>query len=227
VKSPSPWGYLLFTGWAVLATALASDWWLVGLALAELTFGLVWSRSALRLLLRPRFWTFILTAVALGPFLLGQPDVALGPFHLSREGLVAGLGMAGRAFTLTLAFSLGMSALSLSDVVAVFDRLGLRGLGFALALAMNLLETLREMAMVTLQTLWLRGGMRRPLAALRLFLVTTVANTLRYGDEVVNAAAVRAFDPNAGQTASLPLCRADLWLAAVLAGFSGLLLMLQ
>ena len=72
----------------------------------------------------------------------------------------------------------------------------------------------------------MRGGMRRPRTALRLFLVTTVANTLRYGDEVVNTAAVRAFDPNVGQPTSLPLRRADLWLAAMLAGCSGLLLAL-
>jgi len=91
---------------------------------------------------------------------------------------------------------------------------------------MNLLNTLREMATVTWQTIRLRGGIRRPLIALRLFLITTIANTLRYGDEVVNAAAVRAFDPNKGQPTSLPLHRADLWLAAALIGCSSLLLAL-
>ncbi len=182
---------------------MVKGWWLVGLALAEVAFGLLWSRGGLRLLRRPRFWVFVLTTVAVGPFLLGEPDVALGPFRLSRGGLMTGLEMAGRAFALTMAFGLGMTSLSLSDVVAAFDRLGLRGLGFAVALAMNLLETLREMATVTMQTIWLRGGMRRPWPALRLFLITTVANTLRYGDEVINAAAVRAFDPNG------PPCSAD------------------
>jgi len=224
---PSPWGYFLFTGWATLATVLTGGWWLAGLLLLELAFGLTWSRRGLRILRRPRFWTFVLSAVALAPFLLGEPDVPLGPFHISREGLAAGLEMGGRAFSLTLAFGLGIAALSLSDVVAVFDRLGLRGLGFATALAMNLVGTLHEMATVTWQTIWLRGGMQRPLIALRLFLITTVANTLRYGDEVVNAAAVRAFDPNEGQPASLPLRPADLWLAVALTGCSGLLLVLQ
>ena len=203
---------------------LVEGWWLAGLALVEVTFSLAWGRGGLRLFRRPRFWAFILTAVALGPFLVGEPDVTLGPLRLSREGFTAGLEMAGRAFALTLAFSLGIASLSLSDVVAVFDRLGLRGLGFATALAMNLLGTLREMATVTLQTIWLRGGMRRPWTALRLFLITTVANTLRYGDEVVSAAAVRAFDPNRGQPASLPLRRADLWLLALLAGCTAALL---
>ncbi len=223
----SPWGYLLFTGWATLATVLVKDWWLAVLLVLELAFGLLWSRDGLRILRSPRFWTFILSAVALGPFLIGEPDAALGPFHLSREGLMAGLAMGGRALVITLAFGLGLAALSLSDVVAVFDRVGLRGLGFATALAMNLLGTLREMATATWQTIRLRGGMRRPWSALRLFLITTIANTLRYSDAVVNAAMVRAFDPNDGQPTPLPLHRADLWLAAALAGCSVLLLTLR
>jgi energy-coupling factor transporter transmembrane protein EcfT len=107
-----------------------------------------------------------------------------------------GLGMAGRALTLTLSFSLGLSAISLSDLIAMFDRLHLRGLGFALGVAMNLLSTLQQMAMVTFQTIKLRGGLRRPLVALRLFLVTLLSNTMHYGDRVVDAALVRAFDPS-------------------------------
>jgi energy-coupling factor transporter transmembrane protein EcfT len=120
--------------------------------------------------------------------------------------------MAGRAFALMLAFSLGMSALSLSDMLAVFDRLHLRGLGFALGVAMNLLATLQEMARTTFETIKLRGGLRRPLTALRLFLVTLISNTLRYGDQIVNAATVRAFDPAGGRARALSPRRADLWL---------------
>jgi energy-coupling factor transporter transmembrane protein EcfT len=220
----SLWGYLAFTGWAALAAVLVEGWGLVGLAAVEVAFGLAWNRAGLQLLRRPRFWAFVLSAVALGPFVVGEPDVALGPLHLSRVGFVIGLQMAGRAFALTLAVGLGAASLSLSDLVAVFDRLGLRGLGFAVALAMNLLETLREMAAVTLHTLRLRGGARRPWTALRLFLITTVANTLRYGDEVVNAAAVRAFDPHKRRTVPLPPRPADLWLLALLAGCTGVLL---
>jgi energy-coupling factor transporter transmembrane protein EcfT len=220
----SPWSYLLFTGWAALMSVLAKDWWLAGLALMELVFGLTCSRRGLQLFRRPRFWILILIAVAIGPFLIGEPDVTLGSLHLSREGFTIGLEMAGRAFSLALAFNLGVGALSLSDVVAVFGRLGLRGLGFATALAMNLLGMLQEMAAVTSQTIRLRGGTRRPWAALKLFLVTTVANTLRYRDDIVNAATVRAFDPHKGQPLPLPLRPSDLWLLAVLAGCTGVLL---
>jgi energy-coupling factor transporter transmembrane protein EcfT len=214
----------LFTAWAALMAVLIRGGRLAGLALIEICFGLFCSRQRLQLLRRPPFWILILAAVALGSFLIGEPDVTLGPLYLSQEGFVAGLEMAGRAFTLALAFNLGVGALSLSDTVAVFERLGLRGLGFAIALAMNLLATLQEMATVTLQTIQLRGGMRRPWMALRLFLITAVANTLRYRDEIVNAAAVRAFDPNKGQPLLLPLRLSDLWLLVVLAGCTGILL---
>jgi energy-coupling factor transporter transmembrane protein EcfT len=220
----SPWGYLLFTAWAAPMAILVKGCWLTGLTLVELAFGLAWGRQGLRLLRHPRLWMLILTAATLGPFLIGEPDVTVGPLHLSREGLATGLEMAGRAFALVLAFNLGVGTLSLSDIVAVFDRLGLRGLGFATALAMNLLGTLQEMAAVTLQTIRLRGGMRRPWTALRLFLITTAANTLHYRDDIVNAAAVRAFDPNKNQPQPLPLRLADLWLLAILAGCTGVLL---
>lgn len=222
----SAWGYLLFTGWAALATVAVAGWRLATLLLLELAFGLACSRQGLRVLRRPRFWTFILAVAALGPLLIGERDAALGPLRVSQAGLAAGLLMAGRALALTLAFGLGMAALSLSDIVALFERFGLRGLGFATALAMNLLGTLREMATVTLQTIWLRGGARRPWAAAHHFLVTTVANTLRYGDEIVNAAAVRAFDPNGGQPVTLPLRRGDVWLLVALLGCTVALLVL-
>jgi len=221
----SPWGYLLFTAWAAPMTILCKGQWLASLALVEAAFGLVWNRRGLRLLGHPRFWALILTAVALGPLLIGEPDVTLGPLRLSQEGFTAGLEMAGRAFTLALAFNLGVGALSLSEIVAVFDRLGLRGLGFATGLAMNLLGTLQEMATVTLQTIRLRGGLRRPWMALRLFLITTVANTLRYRDEIVSAASARAFDPNKSPALPLPLRWGDLWLTVALAGYTGVLIM--
>jgi len=220
----SPWGYLLFIGWAALVSVLAKGWWLAGIALIELAFGLVYSRKGLRVFRRPRFWMLILTVIATGPFLLGEPDATLGPLRLSREGFTTGLEMAGRAFLLAMAFNFGIGALSLSDTVAVFGRLGLRGLGFATALAINLLGTVQEMAAVTLQTIRLRGGMQRPWTALQLFLITTVANTLRYRDDIVNAATVRAFDPHKGQPLPLPLRQSDLWLLIVLAGCTGILL---
>ena len=225
MKRFSAWGYVGFTVWGLGAGLLTRGWRLGGLLAVELLFGFLWSREGLGMLRRWRFWVFIATAVALGPWLgrgagldgISQTAAGLGRWW---PGVSLGLEMAARALTLMLAFSLGMSALSLSDMLAVFDRLHLRGLGFALGVAMNLLTTLQEMARTTFETIKLRGGLRRPLAALRLFLVTLVSNTLRYGDQIVNAASVRAFDPAAGRGRALSPRRADLWLAAALVACS-------
>jgi energy-coupling factor transporter transmembrane protein EcfT len=212
----SPWGYLLFTLWALASLTFVDGWRVIVLAVLVLAFGLAWSRKGLNVLRRGRFWLFVLTAVALGPFLSRKFSLGLEPLQISRMGLMAGGEMAARAFVITVAFSVGLSPLSVSDLVAIFDRLGLRGLGFATGLAMNLMGTLREMATVTLQTIRLRGGLRRPWVSLRLFLVTLVSNTLRYGDQLVDAAMVRAFDPARGRPAALPLRPADRWLVATL-----------
>lgn len=225
----SPWGYTLFTLWGLFLALTIDGRRLIALVVLELIFGLVWSREGLSLLRRFRFWIFIITAVAIGPFLTreygltgqGIASARVGASSLFGVGLWMGLEMASRALALTLSFGLGLSALSLSDLVAMFDRLGMRGLGFALGVAMNLFRTLQEMAAVTFQTIRLRGGLRRPVVALRLFLVTLLSNTMRYGDQVFNAASVRAFDPNSDQysrayRAGL-LWRADLGLFLALA----------
>lgn len=220
MKRFSAWGYLAFTLWG-LGMALALQGWRLGaLALLELVFGLLWSREGLGPLRRWRFWVFIGAAVALGPWLSRRVGATPVGLTVSWVGLSMGLEMAGRALTLMLAFSLGFSSLSLSDLMAVCDLLRLRGLGFALGIAVNLLDTLQEMARAIFETIKLRGGLRRPLKALHLFLVTLVSNTLGYGDQVVKAASVRAFDPQAGRRTALSPRRADLWLVTVLIGCS-------
>ncbi len=217
MKPFSAWGYLVFTVWGLVGGLVGSGWRLAVLLAIELLFGLLWSRKGLSPLRRWRFWLFIGTAVLMGPWVgrrAGPTDAAVATWW---PGLIMGLEMAGRAMTIMLAFSLGMSSLSLSDMLAVFDRLRLRGLGFALGVAVNLLSTLQEMARTTFEAMKLRGGLRRPTTALRLFLVTLVSNTLQYGDQVVNAAAVRAFDPNGGRKRALSPERPDVWLALALA----------
>ncbi len=216
MRQYTAWGYLFVSLWGTVMALTLQGWWLALLAALEIIFGLAWSRKGLNLLRRVRFWGFILTAVVLGPWLAHEAGSLGTNTEPLWAGLSLGLEMAGRALTLMLAFSLGLSSLSLSDLVALFEGLGLRGLGFALGVAMNLLGTLQEMGRVTFETIKLRGGLRRPVLALRLFLVTVVTNTLRYGDEVVNAASVRAFDPTQGRGSRLDPSRADLLLALVL-----------
>ena len=77
---------------------------------------------------------------------------------------------------------------------ALVERAGLRGLGFALGVAVNALPTVAEKASQSYHAIRLRGGFqRRRLEALRLWLVAVVVATLRHADDVVSAAEARAF----------------------------------
>jgi len=215
----SPWGYLVFLLWTLLLVGLLPDQRVALLLGSVLLFALLTSSHGLRPLRRPRFWTLILSALALGPLMLGQKDVAWGWLHLSRDGFWMGLWMALRALCLTLAFSVALNALSISDMARLFEMVGLKGLGFALGVALNLLPTLQENATAAYHTLRLRGGFRRrPWQALKLFLVTVIANALRHSDDVVNAAAARAFEPTVRRGEPVRFRRADGLLAVVLLG---------
>jgi len=194
-----PGSYLAFLLWALLLVALLSDSQLWLLLIIVLAFGWLNRRAGWQVLARRRFWLFILSIVAPAPFVLGEPNVRWGVLRLSQAGLEAGLWMVVRAVTLTLAFSVSLEVLSVTQMVDLFDALGLRGLGFALGVALNLGSVLRDMVEATYHTLRLRGGRRRPFQSLRLFLITVIANALRYGDDVVKAASARAFDPTAIQ----------------------------
>jgi len=215
----SPWGYLVFLLWTLLLVGLLPDQRVALLLGSVLLFALLTGSDGLRPLRRLRFWTLILSALALGPLVLGEKDLAWGWLHLSRTGFWMGLWMALRALCLTVAFSVALSALSVSEMARLFETVGLRGLGFALGVALNLLPTLQENATAAYHTLRLRGGFRRrPWQALKLFLVTVIANALRHSDDVINAAAARAFEPTVRRGEPVRFRRADGLLAVALLG---------
>jgi energy-coupling factor transporter transmembrane protein EcfT len=213
----SSWGYLVFLLWALLLVGLLPDQRVTLLLGSVLLFALFTGSDGLRPLRRLHFWTLVLSALALGPLVLGEKDLAWGWLRLSQDGFWMGLWMALRAFCLTVAFSVALSALSVSEMVRLFETVGLKGLGFALGVALNLLPTLQENATAAYHTLHLRGGFRRrPWQALKLFLITVIANALRHSDDVVNAAAARAFEPTVRRGEPVRFQRADGLLAVVL-----------
>jgi energy-coupling factor transporter transmembrane protein EcfT len=215
----SPWGYLVFLLWTLLLVGLLPDQRVALLLGSVLLFALLTGSEGLRPLRRLRFWTLILSALALGPLVLGEKDLAWGWLHLSQAGFWMGLWMALRALCLTVAFSVALSALSVSEMARLFETVGLKGLGFALGVALNLLPTLQENATAAYHTLRLRGGFRRrPWQALRLFLVTVIANALRHSDDVISAAAARAFEPTVRQGEPVRFRWADGLLAVALLG---------
>jgi len=102
--------------------------------------------------------------------------------------------MALRAVCLSLAFSVSAGALSTSEMVHLFEEIGMKGLGFSLGVAL-------------------------------LFLVTVIANALRYGDDVVRAASARGFDPAVQRRETSLFRRADGVFALGLLGLTGVLLL--
>lgn len=188
-------GALLFLVIVGVSVALLPDQGLWMLLPAVVIWGELSGRDGLRTLAHPRFWGPLVLLVALSPFLLGTPDTHRGAFSISRAGFEAGVTMALRAAVLTLALRVSIGALTVAQLTRLFERAGGRGLGFALGVALNLLPVFQDVIGAAYHTVRLRGGFRRPLRGVWLFLLTVVVNGLRYGDDVVKAAQARAFDP--------------------------------
>jgi energy-coupling factor transporter transmembrane protein EcfT len=116
---------------------------------------------------------------------------------LTYEELWLTLEMSLRALCLIMTLQLLVAGLTVSRLMRWFERRGLKGLGFALGVAQNMLSTLAETAEGAFISIRLRGGFRRrPFHGLGLFIVTVVAGTLAHADQVVHAACARAFDPS-------------------------------
>jgi len=152
-----------------------------------------------------RFWLLILLPVVFAALLLGGGSASWQGLRLNAGGTALGLRMALRAFCLVMAFQIALADASTSDMIRLFTRLNLRGLGFALGVAANMLSTLRATSEVVFHTLLLRGGWRRnPLRDLKLYTLGVLAGTLRHGDGIVQAASMRGFDPGPGAKAAKP-----------------------
>ena len=222
----SVWGYLGFLAWAVvMAIAAPEARTLAVLGLVTL-FCLLFCREALRILGRPQFWLLAGSALLLSPFFIGEKDVILGSLRLSSTGLWTGLWMTVRAVSIGLALGGFTSVVSVAGLAMLFERAGLKGLGFALGVAFNMLPTIQETMSSSITAMRLRGGFRRDrLGSLRRLFVTVVASSLRRGEEIVDSAEARAFDPLRAQSGLARPVPADLVVAMVFVG-SGLAILL-
>jgi len=210
----SPYGYLIFFVGTAVAAILAREARVVLVLLGTASFAAFFCAPALRVLRRRQLWLFIIPTLLLSPLVIGEPDLLLGPLPLSQEGFWAGLWMVSRALSIALAGMVFSRSVSVSQMAGLLERMGLRGLGFALAVATNMLPTIQETILTSFQAMRLRGGFRSSkLRALKLLLVTVVAGSLRRGDDIVLAAEARAFDPARPQRSSISLVPADLVLA--------------
>lgn len=211
----SAYGHLfLFLGTAV-AAVVAREAEVVLVLLVVLLLAGVCRSPAWRLLARWQLWAFVLPTLALSSLLIGQRDLRLWGLWLSPEGFWAGLWMAARALSIALAAAVFTSSVSVSQMAQLFEGWRLKGLGFALGVATNVLPAIEETMATSYQAMRLRGGFRtRKLRTLKLLLVGLIAGSLRRGDDIVSAAESRAFDPDRPLGPSISPTRADLALAA-------------
>lgn len=188
--------YLFVGSLAVIFLAPAARLWVAGL-LCLLVAALFYPQSLKRLLhLR---WLMLLGLMVLPSlFLPGESLVPFAVLSPSREGLQVAARMALRAGVILTAADGFVSSVSIAEIAGLFERAGLRGLGFAVGVALNLLPILRRSISVTWHSLRMRGGLRRhPLRSLRYFLVTVVAGAVQRAGEIALAAEARAYSPDA------------------------------
>jgi energy-coupling factor transporter transmembrane protein EcfT len=163
----------------------------------------------------------LLGMILLASLLFGgvKADTTLLGIPYSTANLVIGIQMVLRALVILVAVDGFSGAVEISELAGLAERLGLRGLGFSIGVAFNLLPALRQAGTVTWHSMWMRGGLRRQrLHSLRLMLVTILTNALRRGDEIALAAEARAFTPERSRAIPLRGGRLDGWLLLPLVG---------
>jgi energy-coupling factor transporter transmembrane protein EcfT len=216
------WCLVSFLALAILTSGLRS-----AVALAVIVvFAAVAAPSGLSVIRSARVWLFVGLLLLPMALLAGERDMALHGVRFSSEGLETGAQMAVRALSIIVAAGAFATSVSVGELAGLLERAGIKGVGFALGVGVNMLPTVQQAAATTWEALRLRGGFRRRrLAALRLLLVTVVVNSLRHADDIVCAAEARAFSvvsvrplPLTAHHADIPVC------AAVLAAALSLLL---
>jgi energy-coupling factor transporter transmembrane protein EcfT len=196
--------YLAIFAWSLgmVMLAPAQSLPLAG-GLCFLAAALVYPRSFGRLM-RLR-WLVMIVLLALPPvFFLGDLDRAFWIIRYSSEGLASSLQIILRIIVVLVAVDGFTSAVDIASIAGLLERFGLRGLGFSMGVALNLLPSLQTAAIHTWHSLWMRGGLRKQRwRGIRLLLLTIITNALRRTEEIALAAEGRAFCPE--QCRAMPL----------------------
>ena len=220
-------GYLCCFAASMAAAVLLPDWRaLQAVALAACLAALFY-RTAFRALTHPGLWVFIAMLLISMTFWVGAPTTHLGPLPASLTGLATGVQMALRALAITLAVRGLAARVSPGESAGLLERVGVKGLGFTVGVAFNLLPSMERSVRQTLDTARLRGGAvwRRP-RLLRLAAVTALTTAVRRAEDVAAAAEVRGFSPQRSRPLPLRHGRYDLLLGLALAATIAALLLI-
>lgn len=198
------------------------------LALAcGLAFGLAWLLypAAFWRLLRLRWLLFLMVVSLPVAFWEAGSEETAGRLAFSVSGLETALALFLRALIILVAVQGLASRVNIIEIAGLLERFGLRGLGFSIGVAVNLLPTLLETASHAWHSLWMRGGLRRQRwRGLQLLLLTIGTNTLQRAEEIALAAEARAFTPE--RSRRLPLKKGRYDRVLILGGLLTLLVIL-
>lgn len=162
--------------------------------------------AALRRMARLRFLILVLLLSLPPLFLVGEPNRSLLGVPYSTEGLANSLQIALRILVVLAAIQGLTGAVDIASIAGLLERLGLRGLGFSIGVALNLLPSLQQALLNTWRSLQMRGGFREQRwKGLRLLAITVIAGALSRSEEIALAAEARAFSPERAR--SLPIQR--------------------
>jgi energy-coupling factor transporter transmembrane protein EcfT len=204
-------GYLSCLFASLALAMLAPGWRIAVVCGLVLALALVFFRAGLTPLRQVWLWV-MLAFLILSAALLGDASNWV-------EGFALGIQMALRAVAIIVAVSGFAASVSIGELAGLLERAGLKGLGFALGVAMNMLPIVQDTVVTTYYALRMRGGFRsRRWQAVRWLLVTIVVNSLRHADDIVSAAEARAFSVTASRPMPVKWQRSDLALAACLVG---------
>jgi energy-coupling factor transporter transmembrane protein EcfT len=221
-------GRLVIFMWAValvVVTPLTGTFLPAGIGLVVL--GLLHPNS-LKRIFQPRWLMLLGFLLLLNVFFgTGQADVRFLGISLSTANLISGLQMTLCAVLILVATDGLAASVDITEVAGLLERMGLRGLGFSIGVATNLLPNLRKSSTDAWHSLRMRGGLRtRWLRGLQLLLITILANAIRHSEEIVLAAEARAFTPEKSRAAPIKIGRLDRWLIPVgVLSLAGLLLL--
>lgn len=196
---PGTIGHLFLFAWSLAIVMLAPAGRTPIAALFALLAAACFYPGAIGRALRPR-WLLLLGLMALPSlFLPGPPALTVGSVAtISAVGLQTALRTLMRALIILVAVDGLTRSVEVSQIAALFERAGFKGLGFALGIALNMLPILRDTTTVTWQSLRMRQAFAsrlRFVTALRYFLVTVISSALRRSAAIALAAEARAYDP--------------------------------
>jgi len=170
--------------------------------------------NSFKRLLRLR-WLIMVSLLAIPPiFVLGDMNQTFMGIPYSSEGAGISLQIFLRIIVVLVSVDGFTNAIDISTIGNLFERIGFRGLGFTMGIALNLLPSLERAAINTWQSLWMRGGLRKKRwLGIRLLLVTIITNALNRTEQIALAADGRAFDPS--EWRPIPLQKGSLDLLVV------------